>query len=88
MESNVCENCHEMKGFTGRPFVKLCSLHDAAPALLEALEALTDLGEHLAEEHLPAEDDPVEGFHVRKFNRLLDKARAALALAKGVDHGS
>jgi hypothetical protein len=55
----------------------------AAPELLEALERLTNLGEHLAEEHMLAEDDPVKGSHVRKFNRLLDKARAAIAKAKG-----
>ena len=48
-------------------------------ACAEALENLTGAGEHLAEEHCVAEDDPQARSHLALFNILLDNARAALA---------
>jgi len=50
----------------------------AQAAQTRALRRLHAIGEHIATEHLPAEDEPSFAAHAREFNEALDEARAAL----------
>lgn len=57
-----------------------CWLMFKLRAARAALVTLLDIGEHLATDHMVAEDDENAQDHIAAFNRALDEGRAALLM--------
>ena len=74
MDKEWCHDCAEGWDYHRSLGVALCPLHKAAPALLEALEQAVKIGD---------EWPMTRGYR----KEIWDKARAAIAQAKGEPNG-